>query len=99
MADMPTTFSTPGLSSRSAFAEPTGRSGSSARPGIPRSWLGALQPRCYPDGGFSPFVATKLTQSPWFLKTPKVSQPPFLHSAFVTRVRRQVQIEGRKCGW
>lgn len=26
-----------------------------------------------------PPVATKLTQSPWFLKTPKVFQPPFLH--------------------
>ena len=24
-------------------------------------------------------LATKLTQSPWFLKTPKVFQPPFLH--------------------
>jgi hypothetical protein len=26
-----------------------------------------------------PFVATKLTQSPWFLKTWNVSQPPSLH--------------------
>jgi hypothetical protein len=32
-------------------------------------------------------VATKLTQSPWFLKTPKVLHPPFLHSSF--RVGRQ----------
>jgi hypothetical protein len=28
-------------------------------------------------------VATKLTQSPWFLKKPKLSQPPFLHCCFV----------------
>ena len=26
-----------------------------------------------------PRVATKLTQSPWFLKTPYDFQPPFLH--------------------
>jgi hypothetical protein len=31
-----------------------------------------------PDDGFLPPVATKLTQSPWFLK-PKLRQPPFLH--------------------
>jgi hypothetical protein len=30
-------------------------------------------------GGFLPPPATKLTQSPWFLNTPKVCQPPFLH--------------------
>jgi hypothetical protein len=29
-----------------------------------------------------PPVATKLTQSPWFLKTPKSRQPPFLHCSF-----------------
>ena len=34
-----------------------------------------------PEGGFLPLVATKLTQSPWFLNTPKVFQPPFLHSS------------------
>src|SRR5438270_7459654 len=33
-------------------------------------------PSLYP-GGFVPFVATKLTQSPWFLKAPKLCQPPF----------------------
>jgi len=33
----------------------------------------------YPLGGFFPPVATKLTQSPWFLNTPKLCQPPFLH--------------------
>ena len=33
------------------------------------------------DGGFLPLLATKLTQSPWFLNTPKVFQPPFLHSS------------------
>src|SRR4051794_7449169 len=36
-----------------------------------------------PAGGFFPLVATKLTQSPWFLKTPNVFQPPFLHCSFV----------------
>jgi hypothetical protein len=30
-----------------------------------------------------PFVATKLTQSPWFLKTPDDCQPPFMHSSKV----------------
>ena len=33
----------------------------------------------YRAGPFLPFVATKLTQSPWFLNTPKVFQPLFLH--------------------
>ena len=40
------------------------------------------EPVAYPAGVFVPPVATKLTQSPWFLKTPKVCQPPFLHSSF-----------------
>jgi hypothetical protein len=30
-------------------------------------------------GELLPSVATKLTQSPWFLKTSKLCQPPFLH--------------------
>ena len=30
-------------------------------------------------GGFLPSVASQETQSPWFLKTPKFCQPPFLH--------------------
>jgi len=32
-----------------------------------------------PAGWLRPPVATKLTQSPWFLKPGKVRQPPFVH--------------------
>ena len=45
-------------------------------------WLLRREPtdaRYGPEGGFLPLLATKLTQSPWFLNTPKVFQPPFLH--------------------
>jgi hypothetical protein len=35
-----------------------------------------------PEGAFPPLFTTKLTQSPWFLNTPNVFQPPFLHSFF-----------------
>src|SRR6516162_4980403 len=37
-----------------------------------------------PLGGFLPPLATKLTQSPWFLNVvPKFFQPPFLHWALL----------------
>ena len=40
-----------------------------------------------PLGGFLPPVATKLTQSPWFLNPGKLCQPPFLQSLlYVGRV-------------
>ena len=63
-------------------------------PGVPREVEGGLrdwppslpsslsvQPQ--PSGWFLPPVATKLTQSPWFLKPGKLRQPPFLHWSFV----------------
>src|SRR6185295_11468182 len=40
---------------------------------------GSAETRYGRAGGFLPLLATKLTQSPWFLNTPKVFQPPFLH--------------------
>jgi hypothetical protein len=37
-----------------------------------------------PRGGFLPPLATKLTQSPWFLNVvPKFFQPPFMHWALL----------------
>ncbi len=44
-----------------------------------------------PRGRFLPPVAKKLTQSPWFLKVPKVCQPPSLQSdAVYVLVRRKL---------
>ena len=39
---------------------------------VPGGWAGWLRPP----------VATKLTQSPWFLNTPKFRQPLFMHWFF-----------------
>src|SRR5947209_13628446 len=63
---------------------------------------GALKPRLVshslrcvyfgPAGGFLPLVATKLTQSPWFLKSGlpdasvKLFQPSFLHCVSVVGI-------------
>jgi hypothetical protein len=38
--------------------------------GIEESGVVSGAENVYPAGGFFPPVATKLTQSPWFLKTP-----------------------------
>ena len=45
----------------------------------PRRFAGGSNAPYGSEGWFWPMVATKLTQSPWFLNTPKVFQPPFLH--------------------
>jgi hypothetical protein len=50
-----------------------------SRPFRPGGASRSADTRYDPEGGFLPLVATKLTQSPWFLNTPKVFQPPFLH--------------------
>jgi hypothetical protein len=61
--------------------------GSSSR--RPRRRRGLLRQFCSsvsygPLGGFLPPLATKLTQSPWFLNVvPKFFQPPFMHWALL----------------
>src|SRR5215208_5245102 len=61
----------------------------------PVSPLTCAAGRPQPAGGFLPPVATKLTQSPWFLKTPKVFQPPFLHWSLEVGRRRLLEIATR----
>jgi hypothetical protein len=49
-----------------------------------------------PAGEFLPPVATKLTQSPWFLKTWKSRQPPFLQPCFDAGSTRRVNDRSSK---